>query len=91
MDTMKNNGLLINAILLLATIGVTLIIHKVTLLLYFNNQALSIVEAFTIMVNHKSWFVKGMAVLNYLIKPVFFYIIIWMLKEAFIEVRNKDK
>ena len=88
---MKLKSLLINIFLLLVTAVVTLIIHKVTLLLYFNNQSLNMAQAFSAMLHHNSWFIKGVGVLNYLIKPIFFYIIIWILKEAFLEIKNQGE
>ena len=85
---MKIKSLLGSVLLLFATVLATVFIHKVTILLYFNNQPLNMVQAFSAMLHHSSWYIKAMGVLNYIIKPVFFYIIIWILKEAFLEIKK---
>lgn len=74
--------------LVLMTSVVFVCIHQVTLFLYFNHP-LNPWQAFFALWASPDWYFKGLAILNYLIKPILFYVFSWILWLALEMARQK--
>lgn len=72
-----------HTMLLFLTGVVFFLIHQVTQYLYFDNKALSVKKAFTALWSQGELYYSFIAVMNYIIKPVLFYIFSWILVKAY--------